>query len=290
MKRGTPGNPKLIDLARRLGVPRYAAVGILEMLWHYTAQYAPRGDIGRHGDETVLAEAVGWTGDPTELVLHLRGAGWLDLCRHGLHVHDWPDHADQTVQRCPAVAGSKAQQDRKKKEPQWEWQAPGFSACYVRCAQELELSRGLAGKIKPAVAVADTVADTDTKPEPAATSAAENVPSSAFEADPAGVGGTSDTPQRPRTAQEAWDRVLAFLEPQINAHSFAQWFRPTAGAGVRASDRELVVGVPSRDFVTVLAGKYAELVGRGVALVGLEGWTVRYDVRRAGPWAGGARA
>ena len=68
MKRGTVGHPKLKLLARLLKLPPYAAVGLLESLWHLTAEQHPRGDVGRWRDE-LIAEGVGWDRDPQEPVL-----------------------------------------------------------------------------------------------------------------------------------------------------------------------------------------------------------------------------
>lgn len=99
MKRGTPRHPKVDELALRLDSPRYVAVGLLEMLWHFTAEFCHAGDVGRFSDDAI-AKALCWDGASTVLVSCLVDAGWLDRCAcHRLRVHDWPDHADQTVQR-----------------------------------------------------------------------------------------------------------------------------------------------------------------------------------------------
>lgn len=106
MKRGGPSHPKTLGLAKALGGERYAAVGILESLWHFTAQYARRGDIGRYED-SAIAEAIGWTGEPSKLIEALVKRGFLDRCRcHRLRVHDWPDHADQAVEKTKEVVKS----------------------------------------------------------------------------------------------------------------------------------------------------------------------------------------
>ena len=82
-----------------MGIPRYAAVGLLEMLWHFTAEFALDGGIGKHDDATIC-EALHWNDDSTILIDALVDAKWLDRCKcHRLRVHDWPNHADQTVQR-----------------------------------------------------------------------------------------------------------------------------------------------------------------------------------------------
>lgn len=110
MKRGTPRHPKLIAFAAKLDVPIFAAVGLLEMLWHFTAEFCHAGDIGRFPDEAI-AKAIGWEKTSTKLassqheastmlVSCLVETGWLDRCQcHRLRVHDWPAHADQTVSR-----------------------------------------------------------------------------------------------------------------------------------------------------------------------------------------------
>ena len=97
MKRGTPDHPKTLALQAALKCSRPAAVGLLELLWHWTARYAQAGDVGRWSNGA-LAAAVGWDGDPDALVAALVASGWLDEredCR--LYVHDWSHHADDAV-------------------------------------------------------------------------------------------------------------------------------------------------------------------------------------------------
>jgi hypothetical protein len=99
LKRGTPDHPKLLALARALGVHRVVAVGTLELLWHWTARYAPRGDVGRYPDESI-AQGVLWDGDPSALTRALAASGWLDECsEHRLIVHDWAQHADDATKK-----------------------------------------------------------------------------------------------------------------------------------------------------------------------------------------------
>lgn len=99
MKRGTPRHPKLLHLSELLNLPEYAAAGLLEMMWHFTAEFALDGAIGKHSDGAI-AKALCWDRASTELVEALVCSGWLDRCEcHRLRVHDWKDHADQTVQR-----------------------------------------------------------------------------------------------------------------------------------------------------------------------------------------------
>ena len=92
MKRGTIDHPKTCALAKALGIRRYAAVGLLESLWHFTAQYAPRGDVGRWTDADI-AHALDWEGDPETLIRALVLAGYVNSNRkHRLVIHDWDDH------------------------------------------------------------------------------------------------------------------------------------------------------------------------------------------------------
>lgn len=88
----------------RLLIPRYAAVGLLELLWHFTAKFAPAGDIGKWQD-SAIASAVSWGDDPARLVEALTACDLLDPnegCR--LYVHDWHDHAEESVHRALARA------------------------------------------------------------------------------------------------------------------------------------------------------------------------------------------
>ena len=93
------GNTKLKKLCRRLGIKQYAAVGILESLWHLTAREAPQGNIGKLTDEDI-ALAIDWDGATADLIDGLREAKWLDSSEEfRLLVHDWHEHADDGVKK-----------------------------------------------------------------------------------------------------------------------------------------------------------------------------------------------
>lgn len=98
MKKGTPRHPKVKRLARRLLVDLPHAVGLLEMLWHYTAEFYPAGDVGRATDDDIH-EAVNWNNKKRQsFVKALVAEGFLDEnadCR--LIVHDWANHAEDSV-------------------------------------------------------------------------------------------------------------------------------------------------------------------------------------------------
>lgn len=102
MKRGTPRHPKLIDFVKRLDQrPQSiaAAVGYLELLWHFTSEFAPQGDIGRFSDDQIEA-ACDWTGKRGKLLGALRESGWVDESPVSrLLVHDWHDHCDDATRK-----------------------------------------------------------------------------------------------------------------------------------------------------------------------------------------------
>lgn len=105
MKRGTPRHPKLDDLMRAAKVKRSTAVGWLELLWHATAEFAPQGNIGRCSDDWIEAQ-LDWSGRRGQLIEYLTSTRWLD--RHSeyrLLVHDWHDHADDSVRKRLSRAG-----------------------------------------------------------------------------------------------------------------------------------------------------------------------------------------
>lgn len=99
MKRGTPRHPKTKRLARELNLPISQAVGILEMLWHFTADFCPRGDIGRMDDESIL-ESFGESPEKSGMLQKLIDCGWIDLSEEfRLVVHDWHEHCDDYTKK-----------------------------------------------------------------------------------------------------------------------------------------------------------------------------------------------
>jgi hypothetical protein len=103
MKRGTPEHPKTKMLAKRLGLKKYQAVGLLESLWHFTANFAKRGDIGRWSNDAIASD-IDWDGEADYLIQVLIDCGFIETCKtYRLLIHDWPTHAGQTVERSPEV-------------------------------------------------------------------------------------------------------------------------------------------------------------------------------------------
>jgi hypothetical protein len=88
---------KFLKLKRRLNLPHYVTVGVLESIWMFATSNAQDGGIGRHSNED-LAAAIEWQGNPDQLIDDLVSTGWLDVhpeCR--LCIHDWEDHAPNYV-------------------------------------------------------------------------------------------------------------------------------------------------------------------------------------------------
>jgi hypothetical protein len=104
MKRDTPDHWKVQALVKELHLPgRYAAVGLLESLWHFTARYCPRGDIGSI-PPAALAEWIGYHNAP-RLINALRKCTWLDGTGSNLTIHHWSHHAEDSVHRALARTG-----------------------------------------------------------------------------------------------------------------------------------------------------------------------------------------
>lgn len=103
--RGTLTHRKTRRLSRLLDIPPCYALGVLEALWHVTAEQSPTGDIGRMSDQDI-ADEMFYVGDATALILALIESGWID--NHPtfrLVVHDWDQHADQSIKRKVARHG-----------------------------------------------------------------------------------------------------------------------------------------------------------------------------------------
>jgi hypothetical protein len=97
MKRGTTDHPKTLALMRALKIPKYAAVGMLECLWHFCARYAPQGNVGKYSDQEI-ADSTGWTGDASKLMESLFVCRWLDKSGQWRYcIHDWQDHLEDAT-------------------------------------------------------------------------------------------------------------------------------------------------------------------------------------------------
>lgn len=123
MKRGNPRHQKVYDLMESLDCERVVALGILELLWHFTTEYAPQGDVGKYSDKRIEA-ALDWGGRgklPGRLIDALVASRWLlrdaDVCElkprkgppaHGkvrLIFQDWPKYIDEALRKKMSRAG-----------------------------------------------------------------------------------------------------------------------------------------------------------------------------------------
>lgn len=100
-KRGTLDHPKNKRLARLLGVEPWASLGLLEAVWHWVGRYAPCGFVTAEE----LADCADSAHFRDDLAQVLVPTGWLDRVDGGFYVHDWHDHADDTVKKTLAKRG-----------------------------------------------------------------------------------------------------------------------------------------------------------------------------------------
>jgi hypothetical protein len=95
--RGALTHRKTRKLALLLGIDPPHALGLMEALWHATADTAPNGGIGRISDED-MAMAIFYSGDARALVAAMVNAGFLDRDdRYRLIVHNWHRRCDDAV-------------------------------------------------------------------------------------------------------------------------------------------------------------------------------------------------
>jgi hypothetical protein len=107
MKKGGIEHPKTRNLSLFLKISKRDSVGLLEMLFAFTAEYAPRGDIGRCSNEAI-AEAVHWPKKKAQQLVdglvncghNVCSAGYLEEHpEHRLIVHDWAEHAPEFIKK-----------------------------------------------------------------------------------------------------------------------------------------------------------------------------------------------
>lgn len=116
-KRGTPDHPKTVMLAKSIGLPKFAALGLLEALWHWVSRYYPTGFVPEKF-LAVAADQIGFAGDLSDILV---SSGWLDRIDGGYYVHDWHDHADDSTKKVLSRKGlsfhdSNVNKSRQKKD------------------------------------------------------------------------------------------------------------------------------------------------------------------------------
>lgn len=98
-------HPKTRRAARLAGVPVPAIIGHLHLLWHWTLDHAPDGDLSRFDPED-LADAAMWEGDPAALVDALTECGPGDsagFLNADLTLHDWDEFGGKYGRRVDAA-------------------------------------------------------------------------------------------------------------------------------------------------------------------------------------------
>ena len=107
---------KTYSLANDLGITTYAAIGIVMSVSVWACDVAEDGNIGRHPNKAI-ARAVGWEGDPAELVDALVRSGFLDWDEETLTIHNYKDYNGRLVaQREKARERKRAQRERDKED------------------------------------------------------------------------------------------------------------------------------------------------------------------------------
>lgn len=102
MLKSALNHPKMARLANLLGEEITTARGIMESIWHMTAELAPRGNIGKFTNEEILA-ALHWKGihkpiTADQLIESLVAVRYLDHHpEYRLVCHDWHQHCDDYV-------------------------------------------------------------------------------------------------------------------------------------------------------------------------------------------------
>lgn len=155
MKRGALEHPKMLELGLLLHLPPYAADGIMDSLVQWASKYAPAGNVGKYPDETI-ARGIGWDRDPAELIASLVKSGWIEEHKqHRLIIHDWYDHADDTIHRLLARSGvlfsdgriPKTSRLSEKEKPSAEAALKKAAACARRAHKVRQSSPVLSGQV-----------------------------------------------------------------------------------------------------------------------------------------------
>jgi len=100
VKAGTEELAKYHDVVDALGIDPPFVGGLLQAIWTFTGKNCPRGDIGRFTNRQI-ARGIQYTGNIDLLIEILVQTGWLDACECDMRlvVHDWSDHAEDSVHR-----------------------------------------------------------------------------------------------------------------------------------------------------------------------------------------------
>jgi hypothetical protein len=108
------GHWKTLRLSRMLQMDRFAVVGRLMALWSWAIDNAPEGWVATC-DVDLLADVMGWEGEPRTLCDALLTAGFLDSAEGAFVLHEWMDYAGRLMEQRRANAKrQQAWRDRNK--------------------------------------------------------------------------------------------------------------------------------------------------------------------------------
>lgn len=115
MKKEAPAHPKMLDLAKRLELPRVCCVGLLERLFHFASAYARNGDLTTGLSWEGVCDSIGWIElvnwtkqerDNETLKKALLESSWLEQLNDGrLYIAGWHRHCEDRVDKYLARAG-----------------------------------------------------------------------------------------------------------------------------------------------------------------------------------------
>jgi hypothetical protein len=83
-------HPKLILLARELGITKVKALGHLHLLWYWVLEYADDGEL-KYLD--LLPDACEWEDDPQKFIEALIKYEFIDQLGEKYVIHDWLDYS-----------------------------------------------------------------------------------------------------------------------------------------------------------------------------------------------------
>ena len=83
-------HPKLILLARELGITKVKALGHLHLLWYWVLEYADDGEL-KYLD--LLPDACEWEDDPQKFIEALIKYEFIDKIGEKYIIHDWLDYS-----------------------------------------------------------------------------------------------------------------------------------------------------------------------------------------------------
>jgi hypothetical protein len=272
-KRNTLENPKTKRLARALGVVPGVALGLLETIWHWTADFRKHGGLTVNDFEDAL-DSGGWLiMFSTRQVLDAmtsteKECVWLDPLTDGrYYVHDWHDHCEDSINRALArdflrfANGKLPNLSKLTKEERVPIEKHFADEEKALCAQ-----RAPSGG--PASAIAIAIA----QPEP--------LPASAHRAPNSAQGAPKDPHGTRDQACSPWEEFLAVYPKRdgpLNAETAEPIFRRHVRTGIPA--QTIIDGARRyRDWAIATKRAGTELVAMITTWLNRKGWMEAYEI------------